>query len=101
MIERITLYKLLDEHCHEEARAEARRALRDGLGGIAGVESVRVGWPSDAPSLRSWDVAVIATFADQNTAEAVMQSEAWHAVVHTEVGARAIVTKGWTFEMEA
>jgi hypothetical protein len=97
MIERIVLYKLKDEYCHDSARAEIVEQTRASLGALKSVRRVTVGVPADQPSAASWDIGIVVEFDSMDDLETYMADPAHRAYVDGYASLRVEVRKAWNF----
>lgn len=92
MVERITLFKLVDGAARAGVAAEARAALAK----LEGVRELSVGLPSDAASEKSWDVSVIMRFDEQTALERALESRVFTDFIAAMAGRYAVI-KAWSF----
>jgi hypothetical protein len=97
MIERIVLYKLKDQYCHDAARAEIAERTRSALGALKRVRRVTVGLPADEPSAASWDIGIVVQFDSMDDLEAYMTDPAHRAYLDEYATPRIEVRKAWNF----
>ena len=99
MIQRIVLFKLKDEYCNDEARAEFVERTRRDLGSLDRVRSVTVGAPADDASKASWDIAITVHFDSMEDVKAYIPDPAHRAYVDGYAMPRVEVRKAWNFEI--
>lgn len=99
MIQRIVLFKLKDEYCNDEARAEFVERTRTDLGALRQVRSVTVGAPADEASKASWDIAITVCFDSMDDVKAYIPDPAHRAYVDGYAMPRIEVRKAWNFEI--
>ena len=97
MITRIVLFKLKDEYCTDEARAEIAAYTRSTLEAIAGVQALSVGVPADDASEKSWDLSIILEFGSIEDVTAYRNDPAHRAYVDEYMRPRMEVVKAWNF----
>ena len=99
MIQRTVLFKLKPEYCNDEARAEIGAKTLAMLKGLPDVVNAFVGLPSDAESLKSWDLSLAVLFNSMEDVKSYGVDPVHVAHVHDYMLPRAEVRKAWNFEL--
>ena len=98
MVERYVFIKLRQEHASDAGRSEvAERSLA--LASIAGVTSVRVGWPADEAAMGSWDVSIVLSFENLEDIEPYRTHPDHRSFVDDFLASRMEVIKAWNFRV--
>lgn len=99
MIERITLIKLEPQWATDEQRASLARQATEHLSGLPGLLSLRVGLPADEPSLRSWDLSLVARFTALEEVQPYLDHPTHRDYIEQQLGPRVAVLKAWNFQL--
>lgn len=99
MVERYLFVKLTPELSTDEGRARCAVEARK-LSSAAGVVSVTVGLPADAPALAAWDMSLALRFASLAQADAFIVGAAYRAFLDGVLGSMGKVIKAWSFVTE-
>lgn len=97
MQDRIILIKLNAQNTTPEARESFAQESLARLSSIPGAQHVNVGIPSDAASLKSWDLSVVVRSKNKKDLDAFLEHPAYADYLDTFLPPRVEVLKAWNF----
>lgn len=97
MIVRTVYLKLTDEHATDQGRAQVAARTRAVMAELPMVIGCDVGIPSDAESLRAWDIAIHIRFGSMEDVGPYVIHPIHASYVTEYLTPRVVVKKAWNF----
>jgi len=98
MFHRIILLKLNNAYATDEGRSDMGLHSRRVLSDLNGVHSVRIGFPADPASARSWDVSITLHFSSNDDFQSCLADPDYDYFFEEWLKPRISFIKAWNFK---